>query len=237
MTTQLVLVPGLVCDATVWEHAAAALRASSRVRIAHHGSLDTLGAMAERVLAETEGDFAIAGHSMGGRVALEVFRRAPKRITGIALLDTGVAPLAAGDAGAREKAGRFELLEIARSQGMAAMAARWVQGMVWPPRLGEADLVQGIIDMFARSSAEVFGAQIDALLARPDASALLEQVHCPTLVLCGAEDSWAPAARHEEMAARITGATLTLVPRCGHMSTLERPAEVTRALVDWRARL
>ena len=237
MTAQIVLIPGLVCDAAVWDHAAVRLGANARVRIADHGTLDSLGAMAERVLAETDGDFAIAGHSMGGRVALEVFRRAPKRITGLALLDTGVAPLAAGDAGAREKAGRFELLEIAKTRGMAAMAARWVQGMVWPPRLGESDLIQGIVDMFARSSAEVFGAQIRALLARPDASALLAQIHCPTLVLCGAEDSWAPADRHREMARQIAGSTLTLVPECGHMCTLERPEDVTRALVEWRARL
>jgi pimeloyl-ACP methyl ester carboxylesterase len=234
---QLVLVPGLVCDAMVWRHAAAALGSGTTIHIARHDSLDSLGAMAEKVLAETRGDFAVAGHSMGGRVALEIFRRAPERVTAIALMDTGVAPLAAGDAGARETAGRHELLAIARNQGMAAMAARWVQGMVWKPRLEEPALIQSIIDMFARSGAEVFAAQIAALLARPDATALLEQIRCPTLVLCGAEDSWAPAARHREMAARIGGATLELVPDCGHMCTLERPEAVTRALLDWRARL
>ena len=84
---------------------------------------------------------------------------------------------------------------------MAAMAARWVQGMVYPPRLGEAPLIASIVDMFARSSAEVFAAQIRALLARPDASAVLDAIRCPTLVLCGAEDSWAPVSRHREMAA------------------------------------
>ncbi len=235
--TTIVLIPGLACDAAVWEHAAGALRAAAAVHIAHHGTLDSLGAMAEKVLAETPGKFAVAGHSMGGRVALEIFRRAPERLTGLALLDTGTAPLAAGDAGARESAGRHELLGIARHQGMAAMATRWVRGMVWPPRLGEAALIQDIIDMFARSSADVFGAQITALLARPDAGALLEQVRCPTLVLCGAEDSWAPAERHREMAARIPGATLTLVPECGHMCTMERPEAVTRALAQWRSSL
>ena len=235
--TRLVLVPGLVCDAAVWEHAAAVLRANADVRIAHHGALDSLGAMAEKVLAETPGDFAIAGHSMGGRVALEIFRRAPGRIAGIALLDTGTAPLAAGETGARETAGRHDLLEVARTQGMAAMAARWVQGMVWRPRLGDAALIDAVIAMFARSSAEVFGAQIRALLARPDASALLDTIRCPTLILCGNEDSWAPADRHRDMAARVPGATLTLVPDCGHMCTMERPEAVTRALLDWRARL
>lgn len=237
MSPQVVLLPGLVCDEAVWTHAAAALRANSTVTIAHYGALDSLGAMADKVLGETRGNFAIAGHSMGGRVALEVFRRAPERITGIALLDTGVNPLAAGDAGQRESAGRHELLEIARTQGMAAMAARWVRGMVWPPRLGEPALIAGIVDMFARSRADVFAAQIRALLARPDAGALLEQIRCPALVLCGAEDSWAPADRHREMATHVAGSTLTLVPECGHMCTMERPEAVTRALLDWRARL
>jgi pimeloyl-ACP methyl ester carboxylesterase len=235
--TRLVLIPGLVCDDAVWSHAAAALRANSDVHIAHHESLDSLGAMAEKVLAETPGDFAIAGHSMGGRVALEIFRRAPARIIGVALLDSGTAPLAAGEAGARETAGRHELLEIARTQGMAAMAARWVQGMVWKPRLGDAALIDGVIAMFARSSADVFGAQIRALLGRPDASALLDTIRRPTLILCGNEDAWAPADRHREMAARIAGATLTLVPDCGHMCTMERPEAVTHALLAWRARL
>jgi pimeloyl-ACP methyl ester carboxylesterase len=231
----VVLVPGLVCDATVWTHAAAALRARAPVTVASHDSLDSLGAMAEKVLREAPPRFALAGHSMGGRIALEVFRRAPERIAGIALLDTGTAPLAAGDAGEREKTGRYELLEIARTQGMAAMAARWVQGMIWSPRLQETALVDRVIEMFARSSAEVFAAQIRALLARPDASPLLPRIACPALVLCGEQDSWAPAARHREMAQKIPGAVLSLVPDCGHMCTLERPEAVTRAILDWHA--
>ena len=93
---------------------------------------------------------------MGGRVALEVLRRAPERIAGIALLDTGVQPLAEGEAGERETTGRHELLQIACERGMAQMAARWVQGMIWGPRLHETALVATVIDMFVRSSARDF---------------------------------------------------------------------------------
>jgi pimeloyl-ACP methyl ester carboxylesterase len=236
MMMRLVLLPGLVCDASVWAHAHAALAPRADIHVAHYDTLDSLGAMADKVLNEVEGPFALAGHSMGGRIALEIYRRAPERIRALALMDTGVQPLAPGDAGARETAGRRELLGIARTQGMAAMAARWVQGMVWPPRLAERPLIDGIIKMLARSSAEVFAAQIEALLARPDASGLLAQIRCPTLVLCGAEDSWAPAERHRDMAANIAGAHLTLVPECGHMCTLERPDAVTRALSGWLSR-
>lgn len=233
MGLSTVLLPGLVCDAAVWQHARGALGARGTVHIAEYGTLDSLGAMAGKVLREAPDRFALAGHSMGGRVALEVLRRAPERVAALALLDTGVQPLAAGEAGQRETAGRHELLQIAREHGMASMAAKWVQGMIWPPRLGETALVDAVIAMFARSTAEVFAAQIRALLARPDASALLPGIRCPTLVLCGEQDSWAPAARHRDMAASIPGARLVLVPECGHMCTMERPEAVTQALLDW----
>jgi pimeloyl-ACP methyl ester carboxylesterase len=236
LSTPVVFLPGLVCDAAVWTHAKAEFRGVA-VSVAEYATLDSLAAMAEKVLREAPPRFALAGHSMGGRIALEVLRRAPERVAAIALLDTGVQPLASGDAGQRETAGRYELLQIAREKGMAAMAARWVQGMVWKPRLGDKPLVGSVIDMMARSSAEVFAAQIRALLARPDASGLLAGIRCPALVLCGEDDSWAPAARHREMAENIPGAHLVLVPECGHMCTLERPAEVTRALLEWYARV
>ena len=115
------------------------------------------------------------------------------------------------------------------------MAARWVQGMVWAPRLQDGELIQGVIEMFARRSADMFAAQIRALLGRPDASGLLAGIRCPTLVLCGQQDHWAPAARHAEMAEKIPDARLVLVPDCGHMCTMERPEAVTQALLDWHA--
>ena len=233
--TPVVLLPGLVCDAAVWAHFRTALGTGAEILVGEYGALDSLGAMSEKVLQDAPPRFALAGHSMGGRVALEILRRAPQRLAGIALLDTGVSPLADGEAGERETTGRHELLELARERGMAQMAARWVQGMIWGPRLHETALVATVIDMFARSHAEVFAAQIRALLARPDASGLLPGIRCPALVLCGEQDSWAPADRHREMAAKIPGARLVLVPECGHMSTLERPEAVTRALLDWHS--
>jgi pimeloyl-ACP methyl ester carboxylesterase len=105
--------------------------------------------------------------------------------------------------------------------------------MVWKPRLNDATLLGRVVDMMARSSAAVFAAQIRALLGRPDASALLPAIRCPTLVLCGQEDSWAPAVRHIDMAARISGSKLVVVPECGHMCTMERPEAVTQALLEW----
>jgi pimeloyl-ACP methyl ester carboxylesterase len=233
MTEPLVLVPGLMCDDAVWSHQVAVLGAGRHIQVAEHGSSDTLGAMADRILAAAAPRFALAGHSMGGRVALEVMARAPERVTRLALLDTGYEALAPGDAGEREKAGRLRLLGIARRDGMQAMAEEWARGMVWPARLADQTLMGAIHAMIVRAGVARFEAQIHALLARPDRTGLLAALRLPTLVLCGREDGWSPPSRHEQMARLIPGSQLVVVPDCGHMSTMERPEAITQALRGW----
>ena len=229
----LILIPGLLCDATVWPQQRAALADLADVRVSDPGTLDSLPAMARAILASAPPRFAIAGHSMGGRIAFEVYRAAPERITGVALLDTGYHPVAPGAAGEREVAGRFALLETARRDGMRAMAVEWVQGMVHPARLSERALVDSILDMFESKTPEIYAAQTRALLDRPDAEPVMKSIRCPTLVLCGHEDSWAPVLRHREMSAAIPGSQFTDIPECGHMCTMERPEAVSAAMRSW----
>jgi pimeloyl-ACP methyl ester carboxylesterase len=230
---EIVLVPGLLCDATVWESQGRALARFGRLHVADHGKLDSLSGMAEKILGEVSGRFAIAGHSMGGRVAMEVYRAAPERVVGIALMDTGCKPLSPGEEGKREEEGRATLLAKARSEGMRAMARDWVQGMVHASRLSDSVLIEAILDMLEAKTPEIYAAQIRALLTRPDASSVLTSIRCPALVLCGDEDWWAPAQRHREMAAAIPNSTLVDVARCGHMSTMECPREVNAAMRSW----
>ena len=189
--------------------------------------------MAERVLATAPPTFALAGHSMGGRVAVEIVRRAPKRVQRLALLDTGWRPLAAGAAGDEERAGRYALLAIARSDGLRAMGRAWVRRMVHPERLDDATLIDAILDMIERQTPDRFEEQIEALLARPDAEPVLRRIDCPTLVLCGRQDGWSPVAQHEEIAAMTGGATLEVIDNCGHMAPMEAPARVADALLRW----
>jgi pimeloyl-ACP methyl ester carboxylesterase len=229
----LVLVPGLMCDDTIWRHQVAALGTGRVVQIADHGMSDSLGAMAELVLERAGPRFALAGHSMGGRVALEVLARAPERVSRLALLDTGYESLAPGEPGEREKAGRYRLLDIARRDGMLAMAREWARGMVHPARLTDQVLMDAIHRMIAHAGLARFEAQVRALLARPDRTGLLAGLRLPTMVLCGREDSWSPLARHELMARLIEGSRLVVVPDCGHMCTMERPKAVTTALRQW----
>ena len=189
--------------------------------------------MAQAVLARAPERFSIAGHSMGGRVALEVYRQEPQRVERIALLNTGYLPLATGAAGEDETRKRAELVALATSQGMRAMLQQWLPPMIDQRRINDTALVNAIIDMMSRKTPGIFAAQVRALLARPDASAVLEQIHCSALLLTGREDGWSGPAQHAAMSAKVPGSQLVVVPNCGHMSMMERPAEVSAALHAW----
>jgi len=229
----LLMLPGLVCDRAVWQPQIDVLSDRFDCVVPHYGKLDSLAAMARHALdTAPPGPLAVAGHSMGGRVAFEMLRLAPQRIERLALLDTSYHPLPPDEAGETERAGRFALLQRARTQGMRAMAREWAQGMVHPSRLGDP-IFDAVLDMFERSSVAAFAAQIEALLARPDMQPLLPLIRCPTLLLCGRDDGWSPPARHEFMHARIAGSRLVVVEQCGHMSTMEQPEPVTAALQAW----
>lgn len=227
--TPVLWLPGLLCDAAVW--APLALPGT----VVDYGAADSITRMAEIALAAAPpGRFALAGHSMGGRVAFEVLRLAPERVDRVALLDTGSHPLAAGEAGEKEREGRLRLLAMARRDGMRTMASDWARGMVHPSRFG-SPVWTAILDMFERKTPAIFEAQIRALLGRPDAGAQLAAIRCPALLLTGSHDAWSPPAQHQAMADAIPGARLVVVPDCGHMSPMEAPASVRAALDDWLA--
>lgn len=231
--TTLVLVPGLLCDEFVWFEQRRALSAHMQVWVADHGSLDSLTTMAAAILRDAPAEqFALAGHSMGGRVALEVFRLAPHRVQRLALLDTGWRPRQPGASGEEERASRLALLETAFQHGMRTMGRQWASGMVHPSRL-DTPIFEAIVAMIERKTPQIFAAQIHALLTRPDASAQLHALECPVLVLCGRQDGWSSLSQHLQMAQLIRGAHLRIIEECGHMSTLEQPAAVTAALAQW----
>lgn len=229
----LLLVPGLMCDATSWGAVPSGLPEMD-CRVIDHGQADSLVQMAEQLLAAAPARFALAGHSMGGRVALDVVRLAPERVTHLGLLDTGHLPKPDGAAGDEEVRKRMAWLEIARTQGVRTMASDWVKGMVAPHRLNDRPLIETILGMFERKSADMFERQLRALIQRPDATPVLQAVQVPALVLCGALDTWSPPAQHQAMADCMPARPATVsVPDAGHMVMQEQPEAVVRAMRQW----
>ena len=229
----LLLLPGLMCDATFWRPLLDDGRLTAAPTVIDYGDADSLSLMAERALALAPNRFALAGHSMGGRVALEMMRVAPERVQRLMLMDTGYRPLAAGAAGDSERAGRLALVDLARREGVAAMCKAWTQGMVHPDRLNDQQLLDAIGRMFQRKSAELFARQQQALLRRADAASALSGLSIPLLLLCGRQDNWASVAQHEAMRQLAPNAELTVIEDAGHMVLMERPAATIRALLEF----
>jgi len=232
---QILLLPGLLCDDAVWTHARAALAPTPCV-IADFGDLATIAGMARHALATLwPGRWTVVGHSMGGRVALEIARQAPERLESLVLLDTGVDAIAPGEAGALERRKRYALLARARASGMRAMGEEWARGMVHPDRIA-TPVFQDILAMIERKTPDIFAAQIEALLGRPDAQDVLRTLACPLLLVCGRQDMWSPLERHERMRALQPRAQLVVVEDSGHMTTMEQPDAVADILRTWMTR-
>lgn len=230
----LVLVPGLMCDGTVWQPMLDRLdRAPQTVFIADHGMADTLPRMAEQILAATSGPLAVAGHSMGGRVAMELARLAPDRVERLAILGSGHRARPGGEAGEAETAKRMNFLRIAQTEGVGAMARVWVKEMVHPDRLRDEQLIGDIVTMFERKTAAQFAAQIHALLNRPDASDVLTCQQQPVWLICGAQDGWSNVAQHQAMADLLPHPELRIVEDAGHMFLMERPEAFTEVMSVW----
>jgi pimeloyl-ACP methyl ester carboxylesterase len=221
----LLLLPGLLCDKFIWRDQSASLGEIADILIPDFRYVRSIEAMAQLALDMAPERFSLAGHSLGGRVALEIMRMAPQRVARIAVLDTGVHPRSPG-----EEMKRQALIDLARSEGMEALAARWLPPMLHP---GHMSLLKSLTEMVERSTPRTFENQQRALLARPDARPVLPTIECTALVLCGRQDGWSPVAQHEQIAAAIPHARLTIVEECGHMSPVEQPAAVTDALRDW----
>jgi pimeloyl-ACP methyl ester carboxylesterase len=224
----ILLLPGLLCDASVWAAQMEALRPHARVLAADFSQHDSLEAMARSALAMVEGSIIAVGHSMGARVAMEMVHLAPERIQKLALIDTGIDSRREG-----EEAKRQVLVDLAYAEGMGALADRWLPPMVHADRIGDQALLAPMKAMVMRATPEQHQRQIRALLNRPNLVPRLADIACPTLVMVGRQDRWSPLAQHEEMAAGIQNAELVVIEDSGHMALLEQPEQVSNALLRW----
>lgn len=231
----LLLLPGMLCDEAFWRAQVEGLADVCHPQVMSYGLLDDLGGMAEAVLAAAPERFALAGHSMGGRVAQEIYRRAPGRVDRLALLATDYRGHLDDAARAAEEGRREAMMAKVAAEGMDGFARMWVRQILAPDNLADDALVAEVVAMMARQSAERLAAQTHAGLTRPDYTDMLPKVLRPTLVLAGAEDALRPVAVHRQMAAQIPQSRLVVVDGAGHMVAMERPQAVTRAMRDWLA--
>jgi len=228
MTDTLILIPGLLCDARVWRDQVTALQSRIDIAVADITLDDQIDVMAERILREAPPYFALAGHSLGGRVAQEVYRQAPERVTRLGLISTGRRGVRPGEVERRN-----ELLEAAKRDGVSAIAELMLAPAMHPEKQKDPALVADLRAMLERQGIDVLKRQFHAMLTRRDQTDLLSTIRCPTLVACGRHDPYSPLDRHEHMCTRIPGSTLAIIENAGHMAPMEEPEQVTQALARW----
>lgn len=226
-----VLLHGLLCDADTWADFIGPLSRLGHVLAANLSGIGALPDAARDLLARASGPLIVLGHSMGGRVALEMVRQAPARCHALVLMNTGYQGLGEGEA---EK--RMALVRAARAGGVQAIVEDWLDGMIAHRTRSDATLMARMRAMVLRSTPESFAGQIQALIERPDATDLLGRIACPVLFMSGTEDRWSPLDRHADMASRVPDAVLEAVEGAGHMAPFEAPEACLSAIMDWLAR-
>lgn len=225
-----IFIPGLVSDSRAWSAVESLLTAAGlQTGIADLSEADSIETMAAAVLAQFDGPILPVGHSMGGRVAMEIARQAPDRLVGLVLVATGAHPLAVG-----ERANRERIIDLANQQGMQALCDQWLPPML-APGIKETKplLYQSLQQMVLDAGEELHERQIRALINRPDATTVLQQLSVPTLFVAGEHDGWSTPAQHSQMAERVSSAEVHQLDGVGHFLQAEAPNEFSQLLLDW----
>jgi pimeloyl-ACP methyl ester carboxylesterase len=225
--TPLLLLPGLLCDERLWCDQVAALIGTAECQVADLTLDADLGSMALRALEAAPPRFALAGLSMGGYAALEIMRRAPERVTRLALFDTSARPDTLEQA--RRRRG---LMALTRSGQFKGVTPRLLPSLLHPDHV-EGPLGHEVREMAERVGRDAFLRQQQAILQRPDSRPLLPGIGVPTLVAVGEQDILTPPELAEEMAAAIPGARLARIPQAGHLPTMEQPEAVNALFQEW----
>lgn len=228
MSLPLLLLPGMMCDARLYGPQINALSPSRPVKVADLTGHDTMAGLASHVLADAPDRFALAGLSMGGIVAMEVFRQAPERVAKLALLDTN--PRAELP---EVQARRQPQIDKVRAGHLRAIMRDEMKPNYLTDGPNRAAILSLCMEMAMDLGAEAFVNQSVALRDRPDQQDTLREVAVPTLILCGRDDALCPVERHELMHDLIPHSVLTIIDGAGHMPTLEQPSETTASLTRW----
>ena len=226
--TPLVMIPGMMCDERIFAPQIEELGSKVSVYIADISRHDTISDLAADVLSHAPPKFCLAGHSMGGIVAMEICAQAPKRIEKLALIDTN--PLA-----------ELEEVKLKRepqiSDALSGKLVNVIRDEMKPNYLASSenqDIILNIcMEMALSLGPKVFINQSRALQTRADQQSNIQSINIPVLIMCGSEDKLCTVERHEMMHNMISNSELKIINNAGHIPTLEQPSETTEVLKEW----
>jgi len=230
MVATLVLVPGLLSDSRVWLPLSESVGKKMPVYHAALAGYDSLAAMAKYILGEVSGPIVAVGHSMGGRVCMEMARLDSERVIGLVLADTGYHGLRDGELKKRQA-----VVDLGH-KSMPTLVDSWLPPMVNLDRHRESDLMGNLRQMALQFDSVTHESWIRALINRPDAGSYLHAIHCPVLLMTGDRDNWSPISQHREMAELLPDSEFVVIDDAGHFAPVERPYVVCSSVIEWLGR-
>lgn len=230
MKEALLFVPGAFTDRRLFAHQLDHLGEVADPCFVELPDVDDVAAMAEAILARAPARFALAGLSLGGVVAFEILRRAPARVSRLALLATSHEPDPPPVTALRRAS-----IDRVRGGDFAGQVETVVPVLLGPATRARADHVAAVRAMVTALGPERYARQVEAIMTRPDQRDVPAAIACPTLVLGGRDDPVTPVDAHRALAATIPTARLAVVEQAGHLVTMDQPVAVTALLRDWLA--
>jgi pimeloyl-ACP methyl ester carboxylesterase len=224
----LVFLPGMMCDARLFEPQISAFSGAHDIFLPQIGQQASIGELARDVLSRAPARFALCGLSMGGIIAMEILRQAPERVDRIALLDTN--PLAEED---EVKIRRLAQMTAVREGHLAEIMRNDLKPKYLANTPARGEILDLCMDMALALGPHTFLRQSRALMDRSDQSETLMRANLPALVLCGREDRVCSVKKPELMANMLSGSQLEIIENAGHLPTLEQPQQTNAALARW----
>ena len=229
MKAQLIMIPGTLCDGSLFDRQVKALGDFARCTIGDHSSSDDLKKVAANILERADPQFSVMGLSYGGIIAFEMWRQAPGRIKKLILLNT---TFKLPSKETRLSQERF--IRMAAAGEFREITTDILKdAMLHPAHAANRDIREKVLKMALNIGREKFLNQVKSQLGRPDSTADLPFITCPTLIVTGREDKTCTPEKHAEMAALIPGSTLKIIEHCGHLSTIEQPDKLNEIIQNW----
>lgn len=222
MKTPLILLSGLLSNEQVWRHQVSHLNDIAEIKVLA-ATQDTPKKMVKAILDQAPEKFALAGHSMGGWLCLEVMKTAPSRVTKLCLLNT----TACMDS-IEKKSARQKMIQETESGKFQKVIQNITDYFINNPLIKN-----DVLRMFSDVGQDAFVNQQKAMLLRTECESVLSRINCPTLVIHAAKDTVFSLEEHQELANRIKGAKLAVIDDSGHMSPMEVPEAITAFLRFW----
>lgn len=227
-SSHLIFIPGLLCTGELYAAQIAALGDRVSYQIADHGGHDDITSCAAAILERAPERFTPIGLSMGGYILFELLRQAPERIERFVIIDSSARPDKPEQSDKRR-----EMIALAQTEGMDAVAQALVPSMLGRSNREDEDLLSLMYDMARETGPERFAHQQRLIMSRPDSRPDLAAFERPALVMVGEEDVLTPKDVVEEIADGLPNADLAVIPECGHMAAIEAPEAVSAALEDF----